>query len=138
MATPTTNSLAGMPGIARRLAAEGVVSEDQARKAVEESSKQKITLVSFFVQNGIRYSHILDPATGRPARVLSSATIIADTGTDADAWATALFVKGPQTLKDELEKRGMDWIAVDLEGNITTSGPMREFCPEKLPEPRKN
>ena len=32
----------------------------------------------------------------------------------------------------------MDWIAVDLEGNITTSGPMREFCPEKLPEPRKN
>ena len=92
----------------------------------------------FFVQNGIRYSHILDPATGRPARVLSSATIIADTGTDTDAWATALFVKGPQTLKDELEKRGMDWIAVDLEGNITTSGPMREFCPEKLPEPRKN
>ena len=53
MATPTSNSLAGMPGIARRLAAEGVVSEDQARKAVEESSKQKIPLVSFFVQNGI-------------------------------------------------------------------------------------
>ena len=53
MATPTSNALAGMPGIARRLAAEGVVAEDQARKAVEESSKQKIPLVSFFVQNGI-------------------------------------------------------------------------------------
>ena len=53
MATPNSNSLAGMPGIARRLAAEGVVPEDIARKAVEESSKQKIPLVSFFVQNGI-------------------------------------------------------------------------------------
>ena len=50
---PPGTSLAGMPGIARRLAAEGVVPEDQARKAVEESSKQKIPLVSFFVQNGL-------------------------------------------------------------------------------------
>ncbi|HQW81034.1 MAG TPA: type IV-A pilus assembly ATPase PilB [Pseudomonadota bacterium] len=53
MATPSSNSLAGMPGIARRLAAEGIVPEDVARKAVEESSKQKIPLVSYFVQNGI-------------------------------------------------------------------------------------
>ena len=53
MATPSSNSLAGMPGIARRLAAEGVVPEEAARKAVEESSKQKIPLVSYFVQNGI-------------------------------------------------------------------------------------
>ncbi|MBK6435561.1 MAG: type IV-A pilus assembly ATPase PilB [Rhodanobacteraceae bacterium] len=53
MATPSSNSLAGMPGIARRLAAEGMVPEDVARKAVEESSKQKIPLVSYFVQNGI-------------------------------------------------------------------------------------
>jgi type IV pilus assembly protein PilB len=51
--TPTGSSLAGMPGIARRLAAEGIVPEDQARKAVEDSAKQKIPLVSYFVQNGI-------------------------------------------------------------------------------------
>ncbi len=50
---PPGSSMAGMPGIARRLAAEGVVPEDQARKAVEESAKQKIPLVSYFVQNGI-------------------------------------------------------------------------------------
>jgi type IV pilus assembly protein PilB len=42
-----------MPGIARRLAAEGVVAEDVARKAVEDSAKQKVPLVSFLVQNGI-------------------------------------------------------------------------------------
>jgi type IV pilus assembly protein PilB len=42
-----------MPGIARRLAAEGIVPEEHARKAVEESAKQKIPLVSFLVQNGI-------------------------------------------------------------------------------------
>ncbi len=50
---PPGSSLAGMPGIARRLAAEGLVPEDTARKAVEESSKQKIPLVSYFVQNGL-------------------------------------------------------------------------------------
>ena len=53
MSNPTGSSLAGMPGIARRLAAEGLVPEDAARKAVEESSKQKIPLVSYFVQNGL-------------------------------------------------------------------------------------
>ena len=53
MATPTGSALAGMPGIARRLAAEGIVPEDQARKAVEDSTRQKIPLVSYFVQQGI-------------------------------------------------------------------------------------
>ena len=53
VSTPAGSSLAGMPGIARRLAAEGVVTEEDARKAVEASAKQKIPLVSYFVQNGI-------------------------------------------------------------------------------------
>lgn len=90
----------------------------------------------FFTEDETRYFHILDPATGRPARGYSSATIIADTCTEADAWATALFVKGPEPLADELEKRGMDWIVIDLQGRITASEPLREFCPDRLPEPR--
>jgi type IV pilus assembly protein PilB len=53
MATPNSSALAGMPGIARRLAAEGVVPEELARKAVEDSARQKMPLVSFLVQNGI-------------------------------------------------------------------------------------
>jgi thiamine biosynthesis lipoprotein len=42
-------------------------------------------------------SHILEPATGRPVlRPPCSVSVIADDAANASAWATALFVKGPQ------------------------------------------
>jgi thiamine biosynthesis lipoprotein len=50
----------------------------------------------YFMQNGTRYHHILDPATGMPARGVISCTIIAETVMDADALATAVFVLGPE------------------------------------------
>ncbi len=52
----------------------------------------------FFVEDGIKYSHTIDPRTGYPVRhTLLSATLIAPTGAEADAWATACMVGG----KDE-------------------------------------
>jgi len=48
-----------------------------------------------FVHEGHRYSHILDPRSGRPAEGILSATVIAPTATLADALSTALFVLGP-------------------------------------------
>lgn len=50
----------------------------------------------FFEQGGVRYHHILDPTTGRPARGSTSATVIAASAVDADALATGLFVMGPR------------------------------------------
>lgn len=49
----------------------------------------------FFEHDGVRYHHILDPATGRPASRAVAATVIAPTAMDADALATGLFVMGP-------------------------------------------
>lgn len=49
----------------------------------------------FFEHDGVRYHHILDPATGMPARRSVSATVIAPTAVDADALATGIFVLGP-------------------------------------------
>jgi thiamine biosynthesis lipoprotein len=42
--------------------------------------------------DGQRYSHIIDPRTGRPAHEAPSVTVIARDGLTADAWATALSV----------------------------------------------
>jgi thiamine biosynthesis lipoprotein len=48
-----------------------------------------------FEQDGIRYSHTLDPRTGYPVRHAPAAvTVIADHAMHADAWATALTVMG--------------------------------------------
>ena len=48
----------------------------------------------FFVQDGRRYGHILDPRTGWPARGVYSASAVAPTATEADALSTAFYVMG--------------------------------------------
>jgi thiamine biosynthesis lipoprotein len=49
----------------------------------------------FYVENGIKYSHTIDPKTGYPARTqLLSATILADDCATADGIATACMVIG--------------------------------------------
>ncbi len=55
----------------------------------------------FFIRDGIRYHHVLDPATGRPAKYAASATVVATSGYVADAVATALMVSPPDFLKQE-------------------------------------
>lgn len=52
----------------------------------------------YSVIDGHRYSHILDPRTGWPAKASPSVTVIAPTASLADAWATALSVLGPEGL----------------------------------------
>jgi len=49
----------------------------------------------YFEKDGVLYHHILDPATGQPARRSVAVTVIAPTALDADALATGLFVLGP-------------------------------------------
>jgi len=49
----------------------------------------------FSVIEGRRYSHIVDPRSGRPANAVPSVTVVAGSAMRADIWATALSVLGP-------------------------------------------
>lgn len=52
---------------------------------------------NYFEKNGVRYSHTIDPMTGRPiSHGLASVTVIAANCAMADGWATALNVAGPE------------------------------------------
>ena len=52
---------------------------------------------NFFMHEGRRYSHEIDPATAAPVgHALASVSVVADDCTRADAWSTALFVLGPE------------------------------------------
>ncbi len=58
----------------------------------------------FYVENGIKYSHTIDPRTGYPARnQLLSATVLADECATADGIATACMVMGMERTIDFLK-----------------------------------
>ncbi len=50
----------------------------------------------FFDEDGVRYHHIIDPATGDSARSSLSVTILGPDTTMTDALSTSLFVLGPE------------------------------------------
>jgi thiamine biosynthesis lipoprotein len=78
----------------------------------------------FFERDGVRYHHILDPRSGRPARLSRSVTVLAASAAEADALATAAFVLGPQAGLKLLEDRdGVEGLIVSANGSLhKTSG----------------
>ncbi len=82
---------------------------------------------NFFELDGVRYHHLIDPATGFPARGTLSATVTAPTATQADAWATALFILGREgiALLEELE--GLEGLIVTADEEILTTNGFPEI-----------
>jgi FAD:protein FMN transferase len=59
----------------------------------------------FYVEDGKKYAHIIDPFTGYPAKHnLLSATVIADDCITADAYATSFMVMGLEKSKQFLSE----------------------------------
>jgi FAD:protein FMN transferase len=50
----------------------------------------------YFLRDGERVHHIINPSTGRSSSSLVSATVLAEKGIDADALSTSVFVMGPE------------------------------------------
>ena len=76
----------------------------------------------FFIYQGKRYHHILNPKNGFPAEECQSVTILHKEGTTADALATAIFVLGPEKGYALCQRlKGVDCLIIDKEGKVTFS-----------------
>ncbi|MBP1745349.1 MAG: ApbE family lipoprotein, partial [Firmicutes bacterium] len=86
----------GMPwqiGIQNPLSARGeyIGTIEAADQTIVTSGSNE----QFFIRDGVRYHHIIDPRTGCPADSgLLSVTAICRDSADADALTTAIFVSG--------------------------------------------
>ena len=77
----------------------------------------------FFFADGLRYHHILDPATGKPARPYCAATVLASGSRKADGLSTALFVLGPARSGELLRRSGAEalWIRENPDRSLCAS-----------------
>ena len=84
----------------------------------------------FYIENGVKYSHTIDPKTGRPARnSLLSATVVTPDCMTADALATTFMVIGVEKSKELLKKlQGVEVLFV-YSGN---NGEFKVFCSEGM------
>ncbi len=115
----------------------GVVLVSDAALATSADTEQ------FFVRDGVRYGHILDPRTGYPvSNGVVSVTVVAQTGLDADALATSVFVLGPDAGMALIgSRRGVDALVVteDTDGRLNlhvSPGMGGRFLPSQVEERR--
>ncbi len=85
----------------------------------------------FFVEDGVRFHHILNPSTGHSATGLQSASILADKAIDSDALSTTVFILGVEAgLKLVNALADVDAILIDAEGALHYSdGLLRQVDP---------
>jgi thiamine biosynthesis lipoprotein len=103
-------------GIERPVEGQHVVGEIVAleNRAIATSG----TTQDFFEQDGRRYSHIINPQTARPVEHPPIAvSVVADTAMEADAWATALVVLGPERGYALAQERGLAALFVTASGS---------------------
>jgi thiamine biosynthesis lipoprotein len=80
-----------------RKSAREVELKDRALSVAGSSEK-------FFEVHGVRYSHIMDPRTGRPVQGVLSVAVITETGTQGDGLDDAFFVLGPVGSRNYLQR----------------------------------
>lgn len=79
------------------------------------------------VDQGIRYSHILDPRTGRPVDRVTSVTVLHANGAVGDAGATALAVAGPGEWEHIARRMGISHVMlIDDAGTVWMTPEMAE------------
>lgn len=81
----------------------------------------------YFIKNGKRYHHILDPKTGRPAGGVMSVTVVTGRScAEADILSTAIFVMGyPRGMKFIEQTRDLEGVLVTSDGKVHVSSGLK-------------
>lgn len=80
----------------------------------------------FFIKDGVRYHHLIDPESGEPARGCRSVTIVAERAMLADALSTGVFILGPadgMALVEALP--GVEAVIVSAKNEVLISSGLR-------------
>lgn len=81
----------------------------------------------YFEYEGVRYTHLVDPRTGYPQQELASVTVVAPTGTQADALATAVSILGMEKGLELIEGLpGVDGILIGTNGHIEITAGIKD------------
>ncbi len=81
----------------------------------------------YFIENNIRYHHIINPKTGDSARQLQSVTVVGPEAVDTDALSTTVFVLGLEEGLRLIESLpDTDAVIIDRNGRIHYSSGFRE------------
>ncbi len=67
----------------------------------DESLSTSGSYEKFFTAGGVRYSHIMDPRTGRPAQGTAAVSVRSRSALDSEVWTTALFVLGLEWAREK-------------------------------------
>ena len=78
----------------------------------------------FYIRDGKKYAHTIDPQSGRPVEHnLLSATIVAPTAAQADAYATACMVMGPDKAREFIENQeGIEGLLICADSTWASEG----------------
>jgi thiamine biosynthesis lipoprotein len=88
----------------------------------------------YYIYQGKRYHHIIDPRSGYPATDTTSVTVIHHDAALADAAATALFIAGPQEWAAIARDMGVDQVMlIDKKGRIYLTPKMQQRIQFEMP-----
>ncbi|HEY0839843.1 MAG TPA: FAD:protein FMN transferase [Vulgatibacter sp.] len=76
----------------------------------------------YFVKDGVRYHHVIDPATGRPATASRSVTALCPDATTAEIVTKPVFIKGPGEGIPYGASLGCVVVVIDAAGELHVSG----------------
>ena len=105
-----------------RIDGEVAISVPLADEAISTSGDYE----RYFEEDGVRYHHILQPATGAPATGVHSASVIGPDAVITDALSTSVFIMGvDQGLKMIATLPDYESIVIDDQGSIYYSDGLR-------------